>query len=108
MEWSQLLVRLAQVLAILARLATESYRPEFCSDASKGNVFARSSGSLYAKRGVKFTLEFLQGEEPDDIPTDMLQHPIKVVVPANGTSSGMSGSSTGRLALGGLMNTTSM
>jgi hypothetical protein len=67
----------------------------------------RSSGSLYVKSGVKCTVEFLQGEEPDEIPTGMLQHPIKVVVPANGTSNGTSDSSTGRITLGGLMDSTS-
>lgn len=63
---------------------------------------------MYAKSGVKYSVEFLQGEEPDDIPTDMLQHPIKVVVPANITSNGTSGDSARKLTLGRLMNITSM
>ena len=62
---------------------------------------------MYAKSGVKYSVEFLQGEEPDDIPTDMLQHPIKVVVPANVTSNATSGDSARTLTFEGLMNSTS-
>lgn len=63
---------------------------------------------MWAKSGVRYTVKIQPGKDSNTIDTDTLQHPIKVVVPANNTSNGTSDSSADRLTLRGLMNNTGM
>lgn len=55
----------------------------------------QSTGTITAKSGVEYSVTFLQGEEPDKIPTNMLQHPLKAVVLDNNGTSDANGTDEG-------------
>lgn len=55
----------------------------------------QSTGTIYSKSGVQYSVTFLQGEEPDKIPGSILQTPLKAVVLENNGTSDAKGTDDG-------------